>query len=142
MSVDTLLSRLSGVRKTGSDRWSARCPSHDDKHNSLSVRELDDGRVLVHCFAECAVEEVLGAVGLEFDALFPERAIDADNPSPRERYPFLPTDVFEIARLEAAVVAVIACDMNKSRTISETDYQRLGLAISKLECIAQLAYGF
>lgn len=68
MSVDALLSRLDGVKRTGPGRWIARCSAHDDRHASLSVRELDDGRVLVHDFAGCSVEEVLAAVGMTFDA--------------------------------------------------------------------------
>lgn len=139
MSVDALLSRLDGVRRTGEGRWSARCPSHDDRSPSLSIRELPDGRVLLHDFAGCGVESVLGALGLEFDALFPERAL-ADY-VPRERRPFLPADVFEIARREVAVVAIIAADMHKARTVSQSDYERVFVAAERLEGIAGAAYG-
>jgi hypothetical protein len=62
VTAEVLLSRLDGVRQTGPDRWIARCPAHDDGRASLSLRELDDGRVLLHDFAGCAVEEVLAAV--------------------------------------------------------------------------------
>lgn len=71
MSADVLLPRLERVRKRTADQWSARCPAHDDKGPSLSIRELPDGRVLLKCFAGCAVESVLSALGLAFDALFP-----------------------------------------------------------------------
>jgi hypothetical protein len=74
VSVDAILSRIDAVRRVGPGRWLARCPAHDDRRASLSLRELDDGRVLVHDFAGCAVEEVLAAAGLTFDALYPERA--------------------------------------------------------------------
>lgn len=72
MSADALLLRLDGVKRTGPNRWIGRCPAHDDRSPSMAVRELDDGRVLVHCFAGCSVEEILSAAGLEFHALFPE----------------------------------------------------------------------
>lgn len=65
MSADALLSRLDKVKRTGPDKWVARCPAHDDRGPSLAVRELEDGRVLVHCFAGCGADEVVGAVGLE-----------------------------------------------------------------------------
>ena len=55
MTAATFLDRLDGVKRTGAGRWLARCPAHDDKRASLAVRELDDGRVLVHDFAGCAV---------------------------------------------------------------------------------------
>ncbi len=47
MSADRLLSALDGVKRIGVDRWLTRCPAHDDRRPSLSVRELDDGRLLV-----------------------------------------------------------------------------------------------
>jgi putative DNA primase/helicase len=46
--------------------WIARCPAHDDREPSLSIRDVD-GKVLVHCHAGChqrAVIEALKARGL------------------------------------------------------------------------------
>jgi hypothetical protein len=63
-SAQTLLERLHDVRRTGHGRWLARCPAHKDRRSSLSVRELDDGRVLIHCFVACSAKAVLGAVAL------------------------------------------------------------------------------
>ena len=73
MSAATLLDRLSAVRQTGTGRWLARCPAHEDGSPSLSIRELDDGRVLLHDFGGCDTHAVLEALGLEMAALFPER---------------------------------------------------------------------
>jgi len=50
-----LLEHLQCVKQTASDRWLACCPSHPDRSPSLSIRKLDDGRVLVHDFGGCAV---------------------------------------------------------------------------------------
>lgn len=138
MSAETLLARLSGVRRNGPGRWIARCPAHQDSSPSLSIRELGDSRVLVHDFAGCSVEEVLGAVGLEFSALFPETPIAH---ALRERRPFLPQDVFEIARQEIGVAAIIVADMHTHRTISEADYERLLVCVERLNGIAEGAYG-
>src|SRR5687767_9180806 len=101
MSIDTLLSQLSGVKRTGDGRWIARCPAHDDKHPSLSIRELGDGRLLLHCFAGCSIQEVLGAVSLDFDSLFPERAI-ADHVK-REPRPFSAIDALRCVAHEATL---------------------------------------
>ena len=49
---------------------SAQCPAHDDRDPSLSIRECDDGKVLVHCFAGCKTEDILGALGLAWGDLF------------------------------------------------------------------------
>lgn len=138
MTADDLLSRLEGGRKTGAGRWLARCPAHEDKSPSLSIREMDDGRILVHDFAGCGVEEVLAAVGLTFDALFPERPIEYGKP---ERRPFLPTDVFEIARFEISVVAIIAADLHKNKVVSEDAYERVFVAVERLHDISGAAYG-
>jgi len=74
MTAEALLSKLEGVKSTGDHKWVARCPAHDDKSPSLTIRETDDGRVLLHCFAGCPVEHVLAGAGLTFADLFPERA--------------------------------------------------------------------
>jgi putative DNA primase/helicase len=50
-----------GGRKTGCS-WLARCPAHDDREPSLSIREADDGKVLVHCHAGCEQEHVIAAL--------------------------------------------------------------------------------
>ncbi len=76
MTVETLLSRLDRVRKTGRAQWTARCPAHDDRGPSLSIAEAADGRVLVHCFGGCTPLAVLEALDLEFADLFPERDPD------------------------------------------------------------------
>lgn len=48
-------------------RWvgsygTARCPAHDDKRPSLTIRTGDNGRPLVYCQSGCASEAVLGAL--------------------------------------------------------------------------------
>lgn len=138
MSADNLIARLAGIRRTGHGRWVAKCPSHADKRPSLSVRELDDGTVLVNCFAGCGAAEVLDACGLGYDALFPPHPTDKGK---RIHRPVFRDDVFNLIRFECSVVHLISCDMHKNKTISEQDYQRLGVAISKLARIAEAAYG-
>jgi hypothetical protein len=58
------------ARPIGAGRWAARCPAHQDRSPSLSVREGDDGRVLVHCFAGCPLTDILAKVGLSIRDLF------------------------------------------------------------------------
>ena len=89
MTIEALLSRLEGVRQTGARRWIARCASHDDRHPSLALHELEDGRVLLHCFAGCVAEDVLAAIGLTFEALFPQRAMDHKAPESAPAVPAL-----------------------------------------------------
>ena len=78
-----LLDRLDGGRPRRNG-WIARCPSHSDRSPSLSIAELDDGRVLVHCFAGCDVTDVLSAVELTLADMFPERTSNASPQAGRE----------------------------------------------------------
>ena len=48
------------------DDFTARCPAHDDRTPSLSVRAGTDGRVLLLCRAGCPTERVLEAIGLDW----------------------------------------------------------------------------
>ena len=57
MSAETIAKAFGG-RKTGSG-WSARCPAHDDRTPSLSLRDSGDGKVLVHCHAGCTQGSVI-----------------------------------------------------------------------------------
>lgn len=65
------LDRLQQVRSMGKGRYMACCPAHDDRSPSLSIKECDDGRLLLHCFAGCPTTDVLEAIGLSLSDLFP-----------------------------------------------------------------------
>jgi putative DNA primase/helicase len=69
ISLENLLSRLDHVRPER-EGYSARCPAHDDRTSSLSVGVGEDGRLLVHCHAQCSVDDVLGKLGLTTRDLF------------------------------------------------------------------------
>lgn len=60
--VDYFLDHLEGVKAIGEGEWMAKCPGHDDRSPSLSVRLGDDGRVLLWCFAGCGVNEITEAI--------------------------------------------------------------------------------
>ena len=70
MHFDDFLTRLKGV--TGSNgQYSARCPAHDDTRASLSVSQGEDGKILLHCHANCTIEQILGEMELVPADLFP-----------------------------------------------------------------------
>ena len=129
MSAEALISHLDGVRRTGAGRWLAKCPAHDDGTASLAIRELDDGRVLLHDFAGCDPEHVLSAVGLTFDALFPDRPIRERKP---ERRPFPAADVLRAISLEALIVVLAASDIADGKPLSEFDLERLKVASARI----------
>lgn len=137
MSADTLLSRLKGVKCTGPGRWLAQCSAHADKRPSLSVRELDNGRTLVKCWADCAVADVLAAVGLGWDAIMPPRAIG--HHVKRERRPFSAHDVLMALETELTIASVTLLDIGHGRALSAVDRERALLASQRIRAAAEMA---
>ena len=69
--LEKVLGRLDKVKQAGVRQWKACCAGHNDKDPSLSIREADDGKVLLHCWAGCTTAEITAAIGLELRDLFP-----------------------------------------------------------------------
>ena len=138
MSADTILSLLSKVRKMGPDRWMACCPAHQDKSPSLSIRETSDGRVLLHCWTGCGAAEILEAVGLEFDALFPEK-LEATHPH-RERQPFSHREAMAGLVPEVMMIAAASSDMRHG-ALNKRDHDRLVIAVSRLAAASAYVEG-
>ena len=135
MTADILISRLEGVIKSGSG-WRARCPAHDGKSTSLAITEGDNGAVLVHCFAGCAVHDVLAAVGLELADLFPERIKDTSPETRRAaRESFKRcgwTAALGVLARESAVIEVAGHDLAAGKALSATDHDRLLVACDRI----------
>jgi hypothetical protein len=56
---------------TDLDSWQAFCPSHDDVRDpSLHIRRNHDGMIWIKCWAGCAKEGILHALGLEWRDLW------------------------------------------------------------------------
>ena len=127
---DNLLSHLDKVKRTGPGRCVAQCPAHVDKSPSLTIRETDDGRVLVHCFAGCSVHEIVHAVGLELSDLFPRNPIHHCKP---ERRPFPASDVLRAIGYESLVVCAAAVTMMSGEPFTQLDRERLMLAAERIQ---------
>jgi len=133
MSADNLLSRLDKVKRTGQGKWSAQCPSHDDKGPSLSVSENDDGKILIHCFAGCSVHEVVGAVGLDLSDLFPPRPQDPAQVGKPERRPFPAADILRAVAFETMVVAMAGTALLAGQPMNAFDRDRLFIAVGRIQ---------
>lgn len=83
MTFEEFCSRLQGVEGKGKQR-TALCPAHGDKHQSLSVSEGEDGRILLHCHYGCSTQDVVSAMGLTMQDLFPEPAKRPEKKPKRE----------------------------------------------------------
>lgn len=70
--LDALAARnLNYGRVAPEGRWKAQCPLQTDRTPSLSIREGDEGRVLIHCFHGCSTFDILSQLGLQWQDLFP-----------------------------------------------------------------------
>lgn len=131
MAVETLLGRLDGVRQTGPGRWLALCPAHHDRSPSLSIRDVES-RVLVHCFAGCAVADVVAVVGLDLGDLFPPReSVNYDSRRRLQVKPIPARDILLALGGEITFVMVCAADLAKGMALSAGDCERLWLAHSR-----------
>lgn len=136
MDVNALLSRLDGVKgRNGS--WSAKCPAHADRSPSLSVKELPDGRILMHCFGGCGTDAVLGALGLSMGDLFPKCLGEL----PQRRGDFTAIDALRALAFESSVVALVASDLAEGKAISETDAQRARVACGRIGTALEFVHG-
>lgn len=134
LNADALLARLEGVRQTGEGRWTAKCPAHADRHPSLSIRELSDGRILLHDFAGCDVGSVLNVIGLNLSDLFPDRlhnaAHDGGSFAP-ERRPFSASDALRCVSHEALIVLLCASDLSRGE-LTDDAHERLAVAVGRI----------
>ena len=139
MSADTLLAHLEAVKRTGRDRWIARCPAHEDRSPSLTIRETEDGKTLIHCFAGCTAHEIVSAVGLDLSDLFPPRT-DGHFGKPQRR-PFSAEDALRCLDFEATVVYLSAADMARGRALSDVERERLLLAAERITLAKGAVWG-
>lgn len=131
MNISPLLSRLERVKTTGPGRWIACCPAHEDHHPSLALRETDDGRILIHCFAGCETLDILQKLDLNWEDLFPERLpIGPGGPVAR---PFLPADILACLSDDLIYAALVAARLYFAESISEQEKERL------LQCAERLS---
>ena len=137
MSADRIIAGLERVRRTAPNRWIARCPAHKDRTASLSIRELDDGRVLIHCFAGCNVESVVGAVGLQLEDLFPPRLATPGGGRPAERRPFSAREMLDALARELGVAWVLLADLAAGRSFTPRDRQRAAVARERCQAVIE-----
>lgn len=140
MNIEFLLSRLQKVKQIGHGNWIACCPAHEDHNPSLAIRECEDGRILIHCFAECSVSEVLDAMDLDFNALFPEKKYGGPHAKPL-RKPWNPTLVLTAVAYEVLLTLHYAKLLQSGTPLTKEDYARLLLCTRRLQAAVEVIHG-
>lgn len=126
--IDNIIERLDKVKKTGKG-YQALCPAHADNGPSLSLREGDDGKIILHCHAGCATDAVVAAMGLTMADLFPA----SDKPCRPPPAPGVSRrDLHVAAEFERVVLFILRCDAKRGRLISQNDMRRGQIARQRL----------
>ena len=106
--VMNLLNRLDSVKENGRGKWLAKCPAHEDKRPSLSIREAESDAVLVKCWVGCTVAEIAGAVGLDVSELFPPREAFIEGKAHHRERVITAADGLRLLDFEADVICIVA----------------------------------
>jgi len=134
--ITHILSQLSKVMSRSNDRWMACCPAHEDKSPSLSITQSSDGKILLHCFAGCTIEEITDALGLSLNKLFPDNGFNN-----RDYHHQLKQSQYkEILFNEQVVVAIAKSEIKKNHRLNEKDTARHLLALSRIKKLEVLIY--
>jgi hypothetical protein len=128
-AAQRLLDRLGGkIKQTSPSRWICRCPAHEDRCPSLSIRELEDGRLLIHCFAGCGAADIVSAVGLTLADLF-DKPLNYPDGLPPIRSGWSARELLELNAHEVMVASLITKDA-ENRPLTAEERQRLAQAAS------------
>lgn len=130
--IENILQHLEKVQKKGHNAYVACCPAHDDRSPSLAIREVDGERVLIKCFAGCSVQDVLGAIGLKMEDLFPPRPVNETGGYKRLSKPFTDAQLLAVILKEAGIIDFAAHDIAAGRAVSATDAERIALARDRI----------
>ena len=137
-AIDHLLPRLDRVKQTAPDRWIARCPAHEDRSPSLSIREVQD-RVLVHCLAGCSYVDVCGALGIGSRQLFND--VKAAHLRPSKSKPPA-ADLLVMIDDDVHGVAILAADFLRDRALGEKQWDELARYARRINQAAALVREF
>lgn len=139
MTAEIILDRLEGIRQAGDGRWMAKCPAHEDRSPSLSIRETSDGTVLIRCFAGCGAADVVAAVGLALADLFPEKLTDHRKKPARDyRHVHAAREALCLLAHESLVALVAADNLAHGMSLDDADRERLSLAVVRIRAAREV----
>lgn len=135
IGIDGLLSHLDGVRRTGNGRWMAKSPTRSERTASMSIRLLDDGRILLHDFGGDDFLTILSALGLEPIQLIPDhlRHHRAEAGSVPAGQRFSAWDALRALAHDALLILIAAGDVRRGRTLTDDDMDALAGAESRID---------
>lgn len=137
--IEMLLSRLDGVRQIKANGWMTRCPAHNGDGRSLAVTLLDNGMIMLHCFAyQCDVSDIVAAIGMTLSDLFPDR-LPEHRYEPR-KHGVSSIDVLRAMKHELLVVDFLAQDFTSGELTPEL-YDRARISAARIRKALDLCDG-
>lgn len=132
--INRLLSALDKCKSNGHGKWLACCPAHEDRSPSLSIKETDDGKILVHCFSGCDVDSIVLAVGLTLADLMPDNPIYKKGSKPPK---FNKYELFDKMLYEARILSIAIRHVLAGKPLNNDDLLRIIQAENTIDDLAR-----
>jgi hypothetical protein len=141
--IQSLLLRLENVRGHGSG-YRANCPrGHSNAKQSLTIRETDDGTVLLKCHVGCGAADVMQAIGLSVGDLFVKRHRDRSPQARQAEQEALDRRSVKALAAELVrwghVIYGAGSDISAGIALPDMERNKLWQAINSVDCVQVLA---
>lgn len=135
---ERITSQLENVVHAQNGQARAICPSHESRNNtrSLSIKESDEGSVLINCFAGCSAAEILASLRLELADLYPKPLQSTPGRPFTKKSAFSPREALHILAFEITLASIFMGDVIDKRPLSEKDWNRFLLARNRVSNVA------
>mgnify|MGYP001140728273 CR=1 FL=1 len=142
IGIDGFLARLDGVKKTGAGKWVAKCPTRQERTASLSIKQTEDGRVLLHDFGGDDAASILSALGISWVQLIPPHLRrDKQAHTPAERQGHDAQAALNAIHTAATITRICANRMADGQPLADADRHALRQAVNTIDRAYQAARG-
>lgn len=127
--MNKLIAALGDNIKPAGKNWIARCSVHNDKDFAMSIKQVDNGSVIAHCFA-CGANglDLYQSLGLDLDELFGGKKLDNNH---------VPNDIKQTIKTDTMCVKMYESGMEKGVQFSLDDRRRYRLAQARIKGVAE-----
>ena len=132
--INALLSRLPKVKRYGNS-YRACCPAHGGDGQNLKISQTQEGHILLKCFSHgCAVEDIVGAIGLTLQDIMPEER-HSETVKPKANL-LTASEGLKLVQYEARLVLASAYAIRKGQFLAD-DLARLEKSVTRINNVTQ-----
>jgi len=132
--INGFISELEKVKHTGNGKWLACCPAHNDKNPSLAIKLTEDGKILIHCFAGCEVNDIVSSIGLTLADLMPDNPVYKKGSKPPQ---FNKYELFDRLVFESIILCLAIRQLINKEALTPDDQARVLKAEQTIDDIAR-----